>query len=127
MLEEVNEVQPQGKGFGIAGFVMSLVGFILAVVFAGLAAISVAFKIEKGEEGGYGLMYFWIVFCLISVALSAIGMMKLGKTGGKKGLAIAGLVIGLVALLWSFMLFAGIEQAATNLIKNGGLEEFRNL
>jgi len=36
----------------------------------------------------------------------------LGKTGGKKGLAIAGLVIGIIAVIWSAMGAMAVGEAA---------------
>ena len=62
--------------------------------------------------GGMGLAYFWVVLCLASVIMSAMGMKKLGATGGKKGLAIAGLIIGIVATIWAIMLTMGLNTAA---------------
>jgi hypothetical protein len=102
-----NLSQPQGKGLGVAGFVTSLIGVVLAFFVAGIATLSYA------NGGSLALLYFWVVFCAGSVVLSAMGMSKLGKTGGKKGLAIAGLVIGLVALVWTVVLLMGVEAAAS--------------
>jgi len=39
-----------------------------------------------------------------------MGMMKLGKTGGKRGLAIAGLIVGLVAVIMTVLLVMGIGK-----------------
>ena len=39
-----------------------------------------------------------------------MGMMKLGKTGGKKGLAIAGIIIGIIAVIMTAMLVMGIGK-----------------
>jgi hypothetical protein len=98
-----NTTQPQGKGLGVAGFVLSLVGLI----FTGMVFAFVAASMMTG--GGKGLAYFWIVVCLASVVLSVMGMMKLGKTGGKKGLAIAGMIIGIIATVWSVILLMGLS------------------
>lgn len=98
---------PQGKQMGIAGFVLALVTLVVATWIAGFAAISIA-------TGGSGwLMYLWLVLAIISVVLSAMGMSKLGKTGGKKGLAVAGLVIGIVSVVYCGILVAGLAAAAS--------------
>ncbi|XOV68072.1 MAG: hypothetical protein ACFHU9_02645 [Fluviicola sp.] len=104
MSENVNEpTQVQGKGMGVAGFIISLVALIFAPIMATIATATVI-------AGGSGwLAWFWVVVSILSVVLSAMGMMKLGKTGGKKGLAIAGLVIGIVAVIWSIMLAVGVQ------------------
>jgi len=100
---------PQGKGLAIGGFVLSLVGLVMSSWIAGIAAISIA-------TGGSGwLMYFWLVLCIVSIVLSAMGMSKLGKTGGKKGLGIAGLVIGIVATVWALILVLGLSVASSAL------------
>lgn len=107
-----SEVKPQGKGLGIAGFVISLV----ALIFSPIVYASVALSVGLG--GGMGMGYFWIIVSLLSVALSVMGMMKLGKTGGKRGLAITGMIIGIVATVWSLLLLSGVNEAATQLENN---------
>lgn len=98
---------PEGKGMAVGGFVLSLVGLILATWIAGIATLSVI------AGGSPWLMYVWVVLCAASVIMSAMAMSKLGKTGGKKGLAVAGLVIGIVATVWSIVLVLGISAAAS--------------
>ncbi len=93
---------PQGKGMGTAGFVISLVALVLYFPVAIAVAASAIFG------GGYGLGIFWILVSVLGTILSVMGMMKLGKTGGKRGLAIAGLVLGIVASLLSIKLVMGI-------------------
>lgn len=110
----------QGKQMGIAGFVLALVTLIFSSWIAVMAAASIV-------TGGSGwLMYLWLVLALVSVVLSAMGMSKLGKTGGKKGLAIAGLVIGIVSVIWSAILAAGLSVAANGVDAAAGSEEFRD-
>ena len=110
-----NATQPQGKGLGIAGFILSLVSLIFASMIFGIVMLGMA------TGGGKGLAYFWIVLCLASVVLSVMGMMKLGKTGGKKGLAIAGMIIGIVATIWSVVMLMGLsvaESMATDVLND---------
>lgn len=107
-----SEVKPQGKGLGIAGFVISLV----ALIFSPIVYTAVTFSVSLG--GGMGMGYFWISLSLLSVVLSVIGMMKLGKTGGKRGLAITGMIIGIVATVWSLLLLSGVNEAVTQLDKS---------
>ncbi len=105
-MEQSNTQQtPQGKGMGVAGFVISLVAlvfyFVIAIVVAGQALLG----------GGYGLGIFWLILCIAGTGLSVMAMMKLGKTGGKKGLAITGMILGLVATIFTIMLVMGISKA----------------
>ena len=51
-------------------------------------------------------------------------MSKLGKTGGKKGLGIAGLVIGIVAVIWSLILALGVGVVSTGADTLG--DDFKN-
>lgn len=99
---------PQGKGMAVTGFVLSLVGLVFYFIIAGIVAVSAL------VGGGYGLGIFWLVLCLAGTGLSVMGMMKLGKTGGKKGLAIAGMIIGIIAVIMTAMLVMkiGSMQAA---------------
>lgn len=102
---DTNSTAPQGKGLAVTGFVLALVGLVLSSWIAVIAAAMII-------AGGSGwLMYFWLVLCIASVVMSAMGMSKLGKTGGKKGLAIAGLVIGIVATVWAIVLTLGLGAA----------------
>jgi hypothetical protein len=96
----------KGKQAVIAGFVIALVTLIGASWIAVLATAAVI------VGGSPWLMYLWLVLAVASVVLSAIGMSKLGKTGGKKGLAVAGLVIGIVSTVYCIILTLGISAAA---------------
>lgn len=92
----------------VTGFILGLVGLVLVYpLITGMAVVAVAMG------GSPWLMYLWIVICVLAVILSAMGMSKLGKTGGKKGLAVAGLVIGIVALIWTIVCMMGVAAAAT--------------
>jgi len=106
MSEENNGVQPQGKQMGVAGFVLAIATLVLSSWIAAMAVASIILG------GSPWLMYVWLVLAIVSVVLSAMGMSKLGKTGGKKGLAVAGLVIGIVSVVWCGILVAGLSVAA---------------
>lgn len=113
MSEMDTNVKPQGKGLAVTGFILALVGLVFGwLVYASLT-VAAGIAIGLGQEPSMGLGYFWIVLSVAAVAMSAMGMMKLGKTGGKKGLAIAGLVIGLVGLIFTVMMHLGVETAAS--------------
>ena len=99
VVEQVVVTQPEGKGAAVAGFILALLGilvpFNVIAVLAGSAAVS----------------YVGLVICIASVVLCAMAMGKLKRTGGKRGLAIAGLVIGLVATVWSALAVVSIGKA----------------
>ncbi|MBK7183504.1 MAG: hypothetical protein IPH89_11510 [Bacteroidetes bacterium] len=46
-------------------------------------------------------------------------MMKLGKTGGKRGLAITGMILGIIATILSAMLVMGIGKIQSESAKFG--------
>jgi NADH:ubiquinone oxidoreductase subunit 6 (subunit J) len=71
--------QPGAPGLAIAGFVCGLVGLVLS-------AIIICFFI-----GG--------PVALVGVVLSAIGLRQANERGAKRGLAIAGLVCGIIGVL----------------------------
>jgi|GEM_PF-5200310 len=105
--------QVQGKGQAVGGFILSLVGIVLPLNFIAIAA------------GSMVVTYIAIVLCLVSVILCAMAMGKLKKTGGKRGLAISGLVIGLVATVW----YALAIPATTLLVeaRNQGVNNIENM
>lgn len=121
---DLNSNQPQGKGLAVGGFILSLVGLI----FTGLIGVIAAGMIITG--GSPWLAYLWVVLCIASVIMSAMGMSKLGKTGGKKGLGIAGLIIGIVATVWSLFMAIGLgainEGIGENKLDMQGLQELSN-
>jgi uncharacterized membrane protein len=102
---------PQGKGLALAGFILALVGFIFA--FWVPAAMALAFAATWP-------FYFWTVLCIASLVMCAMGMSKLGKSGGKKGLAVAGLVIAILATIVSLIisLFVGAVESNASGIQN---------
>lgn len=103
-MEETTTQKPQGKKLAVAGFIISLV----ALVFYVFIATAVTFAAALG--GGYGLGIFWLLLSLAGTALCVMGMMKLGKTGGKKGLAIAGMIVGIIAVFLTAMLVMSIGK-----------------
>jgi len=76
------------NGLGIAGFVTGLVGLLLCWV-----------------------PVFGLILAGCGIVLSAVGMSQSTRTGANKGLAIAGLVLGIVASIPA--LFILIAVAAT--------------
>jgi hypothetical protein len=48
----------------------------------------------------------------LGIVLSVMGMSKLKKTGGKRGLGIAGMVIGIVGTVWAIFLVIGLKAAS---------------
>lgn len=101
---ENQTIKPQGKGLAIAGFVLALIALLLYIVIAGIVTVQAALG------GGYGLGIFWLILSLAATGMSVMGMMKLGKTGGKRGLAITGMIIGLIALVLTTLLVLGIGK-----------------
>ena len=120
MSEENNGVQPQGKQMGVAGFVLAIATLVLSSWIAAMAAASIIMG------GSAWLMYVWLVLAIVSVVLSAMGMSKLGKTGGKKGLAVAGLVIGIVSVVWCGILVAGLSVASSAADTFGDSDEWKD-
>jgi len=115
MSEENIVSKPEGKGLAVTGFILATVGICLNVFVMAAAVLS----------GNTGLAWFWVVLCAAGAGLSAMGMMKLGKTGGKKGLAIAGLVIGIIAVIWSAMGAMAVGEAAAAV--GAGLDALQDL
>ena len=105
-MEETNNTAPAnaGKGLGIAGFVISLVALVLYFIVAPIAGLA-AFA-----GGGMGLSIFWTILSIVGLVLSIMGFMKAKAANAKKGMAIAGLVIGILATIMSVRLVFAIKQ-----------------
>ncbi len=109
---------PQGKGMAVAGFIIALAALVLNNVMAGIAILAII-------AGGSGwLMYLWLVVNILGMVLSIMAMGKLKKSGQKRGLAIAGMIIGIVGTVWAIILCLGMAAAAT--MSNSMQTEFQN-
>src|SRR3954462_8469424 len=95
---------PQGKGLGVAGFVISLVALVIFWIISPAGLFSAALG------GGMGLAGFWLVLSILGTLLSVLGMNKLGKSGGKKGLATTGMILGIISVLLSIWLIMGVVK-----------------
>ena len=104
-MEQTNTpATPQGKGLGVAGFVISLVCIVIFWIISPIAVLAAA------AGGGMGLAMFWLILSILGTVLSIMGMNKLGKTGGKKGLALTGMILGIVSVLLSVWLVFGVKK-----------------
>jgi hypothetical protein len=110
---------PQGKGLALTGFILAVVGLVLS---SWIGAIALASMLLGGSPW---IMYLWLVLCIVSIILSVMGMSKLKKTGGKRGLGIAGMVIGIVATVYALIITLGLSAAAAAGATNAG-NEFRD-
>jgi hypothetical protein len=84
--------QQPGNGIGIAGFVCGLVGLILCWV-----------------------PWFGALLGLVGIVLSGIGISQGKKNGASIGLAVAGLVCGILAVLAFVLLLAFVFSVASSL------------
>lgn len=93
----------------MGGFILSLVSvlgyFIVAAIATGQAAVS---------RGGATTMIFWCTICTLALLLSLMGYRRSSATGSKAGLALAGMIISIGALLLSVWSFIDIRSAANN-------------
>jgi hypothetical protein len=109
-----------GKGLNVAGFVIALVALVLWIVIAGIATASAMLG------GGMGIAIFWLIISLLGTGLSVMGMMAANKGNGKKGLGIAGMVLGIVATILSFTTVLGVKKVHAT-VGDAGKELFENL
>lgn len=99
------------NGLAIAGMVLGIVGFLMVFI----PCIG---------------WFLGIVLGIVGAVLSGIGMASASKAGGGKGMAIAGLVLSILAIVWVpiyvfivlSMLTAGANQALQQAAK-----EFKNI
>jgi hypothetical protein len=107
-----------GKGLGVAGFVITLVALVLWIFISAAAVLAAA------VGGGMGLAIFWLLLSGAGLVLSVMGFIKANKGGGKKGLAITGMILGLIVTLLSISTVAGVNKAQDEFKKAGS--EFVN-
>ncbi len=111
---DVQEKSKAGRGFGTAGFVISLIALVLWFF------VSAAIIISASLGGSIGLAVFWVIFSIIGLLLSSVGYWRANKGGGKRGLAIAGLIIGLIASVLSIITVFTAKEAQAGFEKFGG-------
>jgi FtsH-binding integral membrane protein len=114
-MEQTNNTTPTnaGKGLGVAGFVIALVALVLWIFVSGAAVLSAI------AGGGMGLAIFWILVSATGLTLSVMGFMKAKAGNGKKGLAIAGLVCGILATGLSVRTVFAVKQAHEQMAEMG--------
>ncbi|MGE0566925.1 MAG: hypothetical protein AB7O73_03165 [Bacteroidia bacterium] len=109
-----------GKGLSVSGFVIALVALVLWIIISGIAAASAMLG------GGMGLAIFWLILSLLGTGLSVMGFMAASKGNGKKGLGVAGLVIGIVATILSFTTVMAVKKVHDT-VGDVGKEMMENL
>ncbi len=114
MSEEINTTENPGKGKNIAGFVLSLVAFLFGGWLMGALYVS----------GGKGAAMLALLVPIAAIVISVMGMKASKAAGHKAGLAVAGLVIGIVALVWLIFWFLGL--GALDAALENGLDTLEN-
>ena len=110
-MEQSNTPNP-GKGMGTTGFIISLVALIVGFVIYMICIASAVFG------GGMGLAIFWTVLSVAGVALSFMGMNKSKAAGHKPGLAMGGLIVGIIAVclsLWTIYSVSVVHSASNGM------------
>jgi len=97
-----------GKGLGTGGFVMSLVSIIGYFIVSLMAAASAMLS------GSSSMLLIWAVISAIALLLSFMGYRKSAAVSAKKGLATAGIVISLIAVILSAYSHFTINSAMTD-------------
>ena len=89
-MEENNGKKPSNP-LALAGFIVSLCS--LLVNFAGLVG-------------------------LVATVLSAFGLSKVKTTGTGKGFAIAGLIIGIISIVWGIIAIVLVSSVTNNVLQS---------
>ncbi|MFL5752651.1 MAG: hypothetical protein ACJ76F_04535 [Bacteroidia bacterium] len=103
-MEQTNKKTGAGKGLSVTGFIIALVALVGWLFASGAAVLAAAFG------GGMGLAIGWAVFSFIAAALSIMGLMQARKGNGKKGLGIAGMAIGVIAIALSVRTVFAVKE-----------------
>ncbi len=113
MSEEINTTENPGKNQNIIGFVLSLVAFLLGGSLMGWLYLS----------AGKGAAAIVLLLPIAAIVISVMGMKASKAAGHKAGLGVAGMVIGIVALLWLVMAFFGLGALESLAENNEELQE----
>jgi hypothetical protein len=134
-------IRPNGKGFAVSGFIISLVAIVFFAVIAYIALMQAIQALMLSMMGlpcsrGYLISLIWLVLSIIGLVLSAIGRSKLKKSGGKKRMATAGLIISIITVVLCLALMATLKilqnqaekkiQETTAVLENIDIEKFTN-
>ncbi len=95
--EPTSKVKVKGRVMGRLGFFLSLIGFVWGI------DMRYVYTLENlmYRLGVYIGKYEIIGLCSVAVIISIIGLVRISKTKGKKGLAIVGIILGLIGIvLW---------------------------
>ena len=95
MSEEINTGANPGKGKNIAGFVLSLVGLLLGGSLMGVMFIN----------GGKGAALAVLIIPILAIVISVMGMKASKDAGHKAGLGVAGMIIGIVGVIYLLVVF----------------------
>jgi hypothetical protein len=83
------DVPKSGSGMAITGLVMGVVSICLPFIVGKIAPAS-----------GCAGWVLAIILAILGIVFSAIGMSQAGKSGSSKGMAIAGLILSILAIIW---------------------------
>lgn len=92
ILDSTKTLEVKGNGLAIAGMVVGIVAAILSIFTIG------------------------VIFGVVALVLSAIGLYQLMNSNGPKGMAIAGIVLGIFAIAFSYY---QLNRVTTALEENG--------
>ncbi|MBA3665559.1 MAG: SdpI family protein [Bacteroidetes bacterium] len=103
-----------GKGMGIAGMILGIVAIIVSFVPC------------------FG--WWAVVLAVVGLILSAVSMSQAQKAGASKGMAIAGLICSIIAIIigsiWIFVIAKGAGMAADQfkeaMEKSGAMDSLNN-
>lgn len=86
-------VSLKGKGWGVTGFVLSLVSFIFLFIIYIIASVTMFYG------GGKYVVLACLVVGIAALVCSIIGWIKLKRSRGSKGLAIAGFCVSILSIM----------------------------
>ncbi len=85
----INNTQGKTNSLAIAGFVVAMASLFLN---------------------------FYGIVGLVATVLSAVGLSKVKETGTGKGFAIAGLIVGIISILWGVFVILFLSVILSNLL-----------
>ena len=97
-----------GRGLGRFGFIIALLGVILIMSYSIIMDIVYLLMDRIGIwiEGSWVIILGLFGFlCGFGMLMSLIGLVRISRAKGKKGLAIVGIILGLIGIvMWSILI-----------------------
>lgn len=102
-MEQYNTPQGSSKGLSIAALICGALGIISFFIYIFSTVGAASAESVAGVKAVTAIVIIGLILSICGIILGAIGMKKAKDYGESKGLAIAGLICGIVGTVFAFI------------------------